>query len=444
MKRRIITLALALGCMFAVPTVSYAVENTIPFVEDIVDEGADIATYGNWIIDERVDDFGDSIGEKYLKTFSEGTFSNTATTNSELSIVLFYTPEKEEFCFRLLEYNDVKATYFESSEIQLKMKVDDTVYEHNLWSGTAPNGDIYVADKYEQLVNAQKTGNSKELFNKLSFDDSAYQQLYTFLSEGKEVRCVIYIDNSKYSFSVLGNGFQDSLNAVSEEKYCSAVDLMTDGNYNAAIELFTEIKNYKDSDSLIAECNDLLSENRMNSYNEELSQIYVSLTDMYNGNFSDADNVLNFFKGYADAATYLSSKDIIDNLNGSLITLSIKPSTMSSRYTEEQPHMQFVNFMVEDQKLMEYGLGIVYEDGRFVYNEIQPDSMPDNFIKEIVVEDGIFKGKYQDYRYIEIKKGVMLEILMDGTPISLFLKTDILPSSQEELNNIIHKVLINN
>ena len=99
---------------------------------------------------------------------------------------------------------------------------------------------------------------------------------------------------------------------------------------------------------------------------------------------------------------------------------------------------------IVEEKLMEYGLGIVYEDGRFVYNEIQPDSMPDNFIKEIVVEDGIFKGKYQDYRYIEIKKGVMLEILMDGTPISLFLKTDILPSSQEELNNIIHKVLINN
>jgi hypothetical protein len=58
---------------------------------------------GIWQIRYFVDKFGDPTEEPYITTTIEGTFSNSATRNSELTAVIFVS-EKDEFAFELYEY----------------------------------------------------------------------------------------------------------------------------------------------------------------------------------------------------------------------------------------------------------------------------------------------------------------------------------------------------
>ena len=65
-----------------------------------------------WTLDQSVDDFGDANGDYIIKTVVDGTFSNTATTDSDLKVfVYFLLDDKGVFgrkgayilAFRLLE-----------------------------------------------------------------------------------------------------------------------------------------------------------------------------------------------------------------------------------------------------------------------------------------------------------------------------------------------------
>lgn len=60
---------------------------------------------GNWDIANYVDDFGDKDGGHFLALIGSGVFSNTATTNSPLTVVLSYDAKRNMFWFKLMEYN---------------------------------------------------------------------------------------------------------------------------------------------------------------------------------------------------------------------------------------------------------------------------------------------------------------------------------------------------
>lgn len=60
---------------------------------------------GNWDIADYVDDFGDKDGGHFLALIGNGVFSNTATTNSPLAVVLSYDGMRNMFWFKLMEYN---------------------------------------------------------------------------------------------------------------------------------------------------------------------------------------------------------------------------------------------------------------------------------------------------------------------------------------------------
>ena len=75
-------------------------------------------TEGEWILEQTVDDFGDVTddSETVIKTTTSGTFSNTATTEGDLNVVVWYYPgEYPSFYFRLLEYGNTPAVYYENS-----------------------------------------------------------------------------------------------------------------------------------------------------------------------------------------------------------------------------------------------------------------------------------------------------------------------------------------
>lgn len=147
---------------------------------------------GNWAVDSAVDDFGDAVeGSYYVKTVgSDASFSNTATTDDKLSVVLFDTPSDSSISshiiyIRLLEYNDTPVTYLSSSKINVNAKIDGETVEEFRVLGEAPNSDLMIGVE--------------------SFDGD---KLHYILKNGSTVKFVVTIDNSKYSFTIDGKGLE--------------------------------------------------------------------------------------------------------------------------------------------------------------------------------------------------------------------------------------------
>ena len=89
--------------------------------------GLEDDSVGSWENTEVVDEFGDATGESAIRTVVSGTFSNTATTGSDLLVIAYINFNEFDYCydlsFQLLEYNDTPATYFSSDSKELKIKV---------------------------------------------------------------------------------------------------------------------------------------------------------------------------------------------------------------------------------------------------------------------------------------------------------------------------------
>ena len=162
---------------------------------------------GNWFVEDYVDDFGDSTGSSFCYTVCDGTFENTATSGSDLIASVYFDSYNEVFAIRLLEYSKAKASYLSNAHITLKCKVDDYVFEDML-IGNPPNGDLI-----------------------LSNGNAGYKKIFKYLDEGKEIRTVIYIDNSKYNFTISGNGFAEALAEQEAKKKQAGIS----GTYKNAI-----------------------------------------------------------------------------------------------------------------------------------------------------------------------------------------------------------------
>ena len=160
---------------------------------DIVNNEDDVAS-GDWLVGETVDEFGDSTGSTFCYTTCMGTFTNSATSGSDLAAGVYYVSSRQVFLFRLLEYNKTDATYLSNADISIKCKVDEYVFDDTLL-GDAPNGYLFLPS-----------------------NNNSYKKIYDYLIEGKEIRTVIYIDNSKYSFAISGNGFKDALSEQDDRK----------------------------------------------------------------------------------------------------------------------------------------------------------------------------------------------------------------------------------
>ena len=132
------------------------------------------------------DEFGDITddSQEVIAGQFTGTFSNTATSESELSVAVLFTKNSTQnhyiAQFSLFEYMENIATYTSSSETILKIKIDDVVSEYNLY-GEAPNGSLYLGlNDYDYSA------------------DYIFDELYT----GHDVRCIITIDSSTYNFTI--------------------------------------------------------------------------------------------------------------------------------------------------------------------------------------------------------------------------------------------------
>ena len=87
---------------------------------------------GSWEIKSYKDEFGEEGAAKHLVLMGSGVFSNSATTNSEMTALLFMD-KTGEFSFKLIEYNSSVVKSDDSYDYRIKDSTGE-VYEMILYN----------------------------------------------------------------------------------------------------------------------------------------------------------------------------------------------------------------------------------------------------------------------------------------------------------------------
>lgn len=148
---------------------------------------------GDWEIGHYVDEFQEETEEKYIKQSALGTFSNSATTNSDL--VAHILVDKNDIRLRLQEYGRSYAKDDESIRFRIKSG-DSLVTELRMWV----NRDGYVEF--------------------LSYNKKMQDSLKNILLRGGEVKFSGVIDHygkSTYHFTFNADKFQNALKELDKK-----------------------------------------------------------------------------------------------------------------------------------------------------------------------------------------------------------------------------------
>lgn len=147
---------------------------------------------GAWELKNYSDEFGEQTANKYLVLMGEGVFSNSATSNSTLRVVLFV--DENSFSFRLFEYG--------SSPV----KDDDHIYVTRIKDSVGIIHDF-------KLWNSGQSGQ----IGSMSFGSSDYDDMVDILKKGGEIIVTMkyssYSD-SDYRFKLDVDGFDTAIKYV--------------------------------------------------------------------------------------------------------------------------------------------------------------------------------------------------------------------------------------
>lgn len=172
--------------------------NQASTTDTVTSDSEENTSQGAWFMPIEVDEFGDVVEDSDhvgIKSVATGEFSNTATQSSSLQVEILDTiVTNHVFCFTLLEYDKTPATYLSSSNLSMKIKVNNEIKEYHL-DGSEPNGPVFLG------INST---DGNDVFN----------ELYA----GNDVRCIIYIDSSEYHFTISSQGFQEICAKAQERK----------------------------------------------------------------------------------------------------------------------------------------------------------------------------------------------------------------------------------
>ena len=186
-----------------------------------------------WSIRKTVDDFGDVTenSQTLITTQINGSFSDGEhIEEQDLEGTVFFQKTYGSHCamgIGLRENGEIKPTITDKDEKQLLVKIDDKTYEFPL---TAPNGTLYAG------------------VERYSYDgDWLLNQLYN----GTDLRCVIYVGKSKYSFNLDSGNLAQLMNdenlapVPAEMSVKEALEIyLTDANWTNDKTGFTRAYNY--------------------------------------------------------------------------------------------------------------------------------------------------------------------------------------------------------
>ena len=115
--------------------------------------------FGIWELSHYVDDFGEKTQEGYIRTFCTGTFSNSATTNSELGVQFII--DKSGMRIQLYEYNRSHPIKGEGFFKFKAKRFDGETLEFKTYN--AENGSNFVEEEYFEALMTflQKEGEAK-------------------------------------------------------------------------------------------------------------------------------------------------------------------------------------------------------------------------------------------------------------------------------------------
>lgn len=156
-----------------------------------------------WSLEFSTDEFGDVTDDSvpFLASISQGTFSNSATGGSDLTVVTSFMkkPGYNHYIalFDFKEYNDHSAIFYEYDTVTLKIKIGEQVISDRL------------------AVTSSLTGNSAD--RTLSWGAAEYTWggdfLFNALYDGEDVRCIITSGSSEYHFTLESENFQSLCNS---------------------------------------------------------------------------------------------------------------------------------------------------------------------------------------------------------------------------------------
>ena len=156
-----------------------------------------------WSLELSTDEFGDITNDSvpFLANISQGTFSNSATGGSDLTVVTSFMkkPGYNHYIalFDLKEYNDHSATFYEYDTVTIKIKIGEKVISDRL------------------AVTSSLTGNSAD--RTLSWGAAEYTWggdfLFNALYDGEDVRCIITSGSSEYKFTLESGNLQSLCNS---------------------------------------------------------------------------------------------------------------------------------------------------------------------------------------------------------------------------------------
>ncbi|MBR1687143.1 MAG: hypothetical protein IJ710_01245 [Prevotella sp.] len=89
---------------------------------------------GSWELMAYKDEFGEKGSQKYLLLMGNGIFSNSATTNSKMTAILYM--DKNDFSFKLIEYNSSVVKNSHSYTYRIK-DAEGGIYEMTLYNSNS-------------------------------------------------------------------------------------------------------------------------------------------------------------------------------------------------------------------------------------------------------------------------------------------------------------------
>ncbi len=253
----------------------------------------------SWALVDAVDEFGDSVGSKYLQIYTPAIRESSSKVGEPAGIWFYYFPpennnfESNPYGIRVMEDDTSKAIYDGSWHV-LKIKDGDDIYEYDLY-GTPPSGDMLIMfggwEKYHRIWNQ--------------------------LLEGRDLRCIIYLDDMKYSFTVPAKGFAETCEPVNENAYQLAETKMEEEQYQSARMLFLRLGNYSDAAERAEECEEAFLESRYQEARalfeeekyDEAKEIFLEL-----GDYSDSAERAEECEELSEASETATAGDLVPSI----------------------------------------------------------------------------------------------------------------------------------
>lgn len=113
----------------------------------------------NWRLSHYVDEFGDKSDDAYIVNSGNGTFSNSATTNSRLEYGIVI--DNESFSIILYEYgsSQVKNTYSSTKQYDIKIKAGSSTLSYTGYMLSETGDRIYIIDNYQSIIGQIRLNN---------------------------------------------------------------------------------------------------------------------------------------------------------------------------------------------------------------------------------------------------------------------------------------------